>query len=571
MQQLGFDSDDALVIGGAVTLSSIEHFLEEALIQRPASRSRRLKAMLDMLRWFASTQIRNVAVLAGNVVTASPISDMNPVLMALGASLTLGGAGAAPREVLIRDFFKSYRVVDMEPWEVVCGIRVPSPTDDFEFIGTFKQAKRRDDDISIVNACFQVQLQQAQNGWKIKEVHTGFGGMAPMTVRAPQAEAALQGQDWNDSIMEAGNAALSQDLALPEGVPGGMAAYRQTLVLSFFRKFYIGVCLELKTAVSQDKNLPPAPPVCDVDVTAGQTFISQDRPITHGSQLFDVPKGGLQHSHITRQVDHTPAEEPGSDVRAPVGEPVQHKAALAQCTGEALYVDDMPSSRDTLHSAFVLSEKPHARIVSIDAATAKAAPGVVRFFSSSDLSVEENTIGPVYHDEELFRSKTVTATGQPIGIIVAETQEAAERAARLVKVEYEALDPILTIEDAIKAKSFHNKFLEIQCGTLEECLTASDTIVEEGEIRMGGQEHFYLETNSAFVIPGENDELTVYNSTQTPMKTQKFAAHVCGIPYSKVVCRMKRMGGGFGGKKREPCQFHLQLLLRRTGCDVQCE
>jgi len=155
----------------------------------------------------------------------------------------------------------------------------------------------------------------------------------------------------------------------------------------------------------------------------------------------------------------------------------------------------------------------------------------------------------VYHDEELFRSKTVTATGQPIGIIVAETQEAAERAARLVKVEYEALDPILTIEDAIKAKSFHNKFLEIQCGTLEECLTASDTIVEEGEIRMGGQEHFYLETNSAFVIPGENDELTVYNSTQTPMKTQKFAAHVCGIPYSKVVCRMKRMGGGFGGKE----------------------
>eukprot|EP00434_Breviolum_minutum_P009571 symbB.v1.2.008429.t1/scaffold522.1/size192531/2 len=94
--------------------------------------------MLDMLRWFASAQIRNVAVLAGNIATASPISDMNPVLIALNATLILASAGQAPREVRMKDFFKSYRVVDMQPTEVICAIKVPD-AEEFEFVRSFKQ------------------------------------------------------------------------------------------------------------------------------------------------------------------------------------------------------------------------------------------------------------------------------------------------------------------------------------------------------------------------------------------------------------------------------------------------
>eukprot|EP00439_Symbiodinium_sp_Y106_P061697 s318_g9.t1 len=101
----------------------------------------RVLAMLHMLRWFASAQIRNVAVLAGNIATASPISDMNPVLMALGASVLLASAAAEPREVLLTDFFKSYRVVDMQPEEVICSIKVPAPESEFEFVRSFKQAR----------------------------------------------------------------------------------------------------------------------------------------------------------------------------------------------------------------------------------------------------------------------------------------------------------------------------------------------------------------------------------------------------------------------------------------------
>ncbi|CAJ1435377.1 unnamed protein product [Effrenium voratum] len=86
-------------------------------------------------------------------------------------------------------------------------------------------------------------------------------------------------------------------------------------------------------------------------------------------------------------------------------------------------------------------------------------------------------------------------------------------------------------------------------GDVDAAFKMPDSVVVEGDVRMGGQEHFYLECNAALAVPGESDELTVHCSTQAANKTQKFAANVCGIPCSKVVCKVKRMGGGFGGKE----------------------
>eukprot|EP00442_Polarella_glacialis_P052829 CAMPEP_0115055184 /NCGR_PEP_ID=MMETSP0227-20121206/4513_1 /TAXON_ID=89957 /ORGANISM="Polarella glacialis, Strain CCMP 1383" /LENGTH=612 /DNA_ID=CAMNT_0002439751 /DNA_START=45 /DNA_END=1879 /DNA_ORIENTATION=+ len=280
LSEVAFDDGNGdLVIGGAVNLSSLEHFLEKTLESRPKNTSQGLKAMLDMIRWFASTQIRNVAVLAGNIATASPISDMNPVLLALGASVLLASAGAPPREVPVRDFFKSYRVVDMLPSEVIAAVKVPSPPPGaFEFVKSFKQAKRRDDDISIVNACIRILLKPSSSGWTVEKVSTGFGGMAPTTVRASRMEAVLEGAAFCEASFERARAALAEDLALPESVPGGMAAYRQTLTASFLFKFYVGVCLDLATLTSvcldlaaltsQQAGLPPAPPVSPSDALA---------------------------------------------------------------------------------------------------------------------------------------------------------------------------------------------------------------------------------------------------------------------------------------------------------------
>merc|ERR1719188_1852220 len=135
-------------------------------------------------------------------------------------------------------------------------------------------------------------------------------------------------------------------------------------------------------------------------------------------------------------------------------------------------------------------------------------------------------------------------------MIVAETQELADAARRLVKVDYEDIaDPVITIEDAIRTKSFHHWVREIENGDVDAAFAMPDTVVVEGEVRLGGQEHFYLETNCCHVVPGDGDELTIHTSTQNPMKAQKVAAHACNVHQSKVVCKMKRMGGGFGGEE----------------------
>jgi len=562
LQALEFSSE-ALVIGGAVSLSSVEHFLEAALDSQETHPARmRLKAMLDMLRWFASAQIRNVAVLAGNIATASPISDMNPVLMALGASVVLVAAGQKPREVLVREFFKSYRVVDMQPSEIICSIKVPllpsaCAAGDVEVVQSFKQARRRDDDISIVNACLQVSLQPTKEGWVVKQANATFGGMAPTTIPAPRLEAVLTGATWNEATLQQASAALAEELALPESVPGGMAAYRQTLAVSYLFKFYISVCLRLAEVVAesgdggmagQPATLPKAPPVPADQTSASRSFLSEDRPLTHGSQCFVVPSGGMQASSVAGGEDHAPLAD---EKRGPVGQPLVHRSALAQCTGEAKYVDDMPKIPGTLHAALILSQRPHATIVSIDTAAAAAIPGVVRIFTGADVTASENTWSPnPYMDEELFRSNKVTSTGQPLGLVVAECPEVAETAVRLVKVQYADLDPIITIEDAIKAKSFKEEAkLKIEDGDVEAAFALPDTLVVEGEFRMGGQEHFYLECNACLAVPGEGDELTLHSSTQSATETQKIAAQFCGIPEHKVVCKVKRMGGGFGGKE----------------------
>ena len=85
-------------------------------------------------------------------------------------------------------------------------------------------------------------------------------------------------------------------------------------------------------------------------------------------------------------------------------------------------------------------------------------------------------------------------------------------------------------------------------GNLEQCKAGAEVVVN-GRGRIGGQEHFYLETNCTMVLPSENNHLTVYSSTQNPTKTQNFCASVCGIPASRIVAKCKRMGGGFGGKE----------------------
>jgi xanthine dehydrogenase/oxidase len=195
-----------------------------------------------------------------------------------------------------------------------------------------------------------------------------------------------------------------------------------------------------------------------------------------------------------------------------------------------------------------LSEEAHAKIVSVDTSKALTHEGVVAYFSAKDFP-GVNDCGPVFHDEELFASETVICVGYPIGIVVAKTQRLAQQGAKLIQVKYEKLPSVLTIEEAISSNSFYPIRHEISLGSLDSETWALCDHVEAGSFTMGGQEHFYLECQTTLAIPGEDDEMTIWSSTQNPSKTQSMVAKSLNIPSHKVVSKLKRLGGGFGGKE----------------------
>uniref|UniRef100_A0A3Q3B804 Xanthine dehydrogenase n=1 Tax=Kryptolebias marmoratus TaxID=37003 RepID=A0A3Q3B804_KRYMA len=142
----------------------------------------------------------------------------------------------------------------------------------------------------------------------------------------------------------------------------------------------------------------------------------------------------------------------------------------------------------------------------------------------------------------VFADGQVTCVGHIIGAVVADTQIHAQRAAKAVKIQYEELQPVITIQEAIAARSFYEPIRTIQNGDLEAGFKQAEHILE-GKIHIGGQEHFYLETHVTLAVPREDDEMELFVSTQA------FVAKALGVSANKVLIRVKRLGGGFGGKE----------------------
>ncbi|KAH7488230.1 hypothetical protein PRIC1_007652 [Phytophthora ramorum] len=543
----GAEPFEGVKFGAAVTLTEVKQQLSELIKTLLPYQTRAFDSIVKMLKWFASTHIRNVACIGGNLVTASPISDMNPLLAAMNAYLELSSIRGT-RYTGVRDFFLSYRKVGMEQDEVITGVYVPY-TKEWEYMLPFKQARRREDDISIVTAGIRVKLECSREtgSWTIQDASAVYGGMAPITKPASITEQFLVGKVFDASTFdEACDVLHSNDFKLPDGVPGGMAKYRESLCSSFLYKFFIASSQHLQIDIQSKKatvSLPKAPIVGATEQSASKTFLHHVRPVSHGIQSFEEETGGLQDSK------HQPV---GDDTtkRGPVGDSLMHKSAYLQVSGEAVYTDDIPNTPGTLHGALVLSTCAHGLIKSIDASEALAMEGVRRFIDASIFETEKlgsNKIGPVLKDEECFASERVLCVGQPIGIVVADSHELAMIAADKVKVVYEELPSVTTIEEAIREKSFILPVHTIDSGNVEKGL-ADSAIVLEGEVHMGGQEQFYFETNVSLCTPQEGG-MKIVSSTQAATKAQVLAARVLGINSNRITSMTKRIGGGFGGKE----------------------
>ncbi|WAR00721.1 XDH-like protein [Mya arenaria] len=511
--------------GGSVTLSRIDEELKLALEKYPDQQTRVFTAVIEMLRWFAGYQIRNVAAVAGNIITASPISDLNPLFLACGAMLQVHSKERGLREVQMNEkFFLGYRRTAVNQDEIVLNITLPFTAKTKYFAG-YKQAYRREDDIATVNAGMLVEFEDNSN--VIKELSLAYGGMAITTVMPTRTLTEVVGRHWDDRLVDDVCRLLTEEMPLAAGSPGGMVEYRRSLTLSFFFKFYLTVQQQLQTMHIPTSKVPSY-------FQSATTLFHKDP--SRSSQIFqEVAPGQLQQD--------------------PVGRPLGHFSAAKQVAGEAIYIDDIPKMHNELYIGFVMSNKAYANIISVDPSAALAMPGVVDYICHKDVPGHNSWGAAVQDDEEIFASKQVLTQGQIIGAILAETQAQAQRAADSVKVEYEELEPVITIKEAIKAGSYHRPPNSISCGDVEAGFQQADHVLE-GESHMGGQEHFYLEDHATLAVPrGEDGEMEMFVATQNPSETQHVAAEALDIPANRIVVRVKRLGGGFGGKETRSIVF----------------
>lgn len=503
-------------IGGAVTLTVIKDLL-----------GAEFPVLNDMLRVFGSRQIRNRATMGGNIVTASPIGDSAPVLLALEAQVVLASE-VGDRTLPIGEFFLAYRKTALQPDEVLKSIIIPrggAAPGLTRQAAWYKVSKRREMDISTVAGCFTVDLD-GQN--VVRQVRLAYGGVAAMPARAKKTEAALLGKAWNRETTQAVEPILRAEFA-PISDVRGSAEYRNGLIVNLFEKFFVG---ETQCVVVQDATVEPVSPTAS-------------RPPAHESA----------HKHVS---------------------------------GESIYTDDFGAKRNLLEVWPVCAPHARAKILARDASAAKTMPGVAAVLLAEDVP-GLNDVGAVRQDEVLLADQEVFYHGQIVALVVGDTQEACRAAAAKIAVEYEPLPPILKIEDAIAQKSAHYEPNFIRrgdvakifgagaartSGALDEttpsfrrdakndprdagatATIAGATQILEGEFSFGGQEHFYLEMQAAYAEPGEDGSMFVMSSTQHPSEVQHIVAHVLHVPVNQVVVQSPRMGGGFGGKETQAATF----------------
>jgi len=232
-----------------------------------------------------------------------------------------------------------------------------------------------------------------------------------------------------------------------------------------------------------------------------------------------------------------------------VGRSKKHESADKHVSGEAIYIDDKPELRGQLHAAVGQSTKAHANIKSMDLSAVKAAEGVVAVITVNDVPGHTD-IGPVFPGDPVLAIGKVEYVGQPMFAVAATSHDLANRAVKLAKVEYEELEAVLTVKDALAKQSFVRPPFTMSRGDSETAIAGAEHQLS-GEISVGGQEHFYLEGQISSAEPTEEGGMVVFSSSQHPSEVQKLVAEVLDIQLNKVVVDTRRMGGGFGGKETQ--------------------
>ena len=246
-----------------------------------------------------------------------------------------------------------------------------------------------------------------------------------------------------------------------------------------------------------------------------------------------------------------------------------HESGYRHTTGEAIYVDDIPTNRHALVGLIFVSPIAKGRLTKLDVEKARSAHGIHAVLTADDIP-GINDIAPVAHDEPLLAASEIQCVGQHLALIVGKNLAQCRDAANLIEIEYTEENPVLTIEQAIKQDSYLTPPHIIRRGDVDKTLTAAKHNLT-GKVSTGGQDHFYLESQAALAIPDEQGTFHIHSSTQHPSEVQAKIGEVLGIPRERIVVETRRMGGGFGGKETQaaPVAALAALGASVTNCPVK--
>ncbi|HAZ08877.1 MAG TPA: xanthine dehydrogenase molybdopterin binding subunit [Elusimicrobia bacterium] len=241
-----------------------------------------------------------------------------------------------------------------------------------------------------------------------------------------------------------------------------------------------------------------------------------------------------------------------------VGREVLHDSGAGHATGESVFIDDRPRAQGELEVGYVGAPVSAGRLKRVDAAKALAIPGVVAVFTAADL--RHNRWGAIVADQPLLVSDEIGHIDEPVCVVAAETREALEAARRAISIEVEEGAPVYDIDEAAARGLILYRSQGLSRGDAAAAMARAPHRLS-GSLEIGGQEHFYLESQASVVYPLEDGQLEIHTSSQHPTEVQHVCAEALGLRQHQVVCVVKRMGGAFGGKESQAAPFAAMAAL----------
>ncbi|KAL0878729.1 hypothetical protein ABMA27_003779 [Loxostege sticticalis] len=525
----GYYIDQNLVVGAGTTLSELMEIFKE--ISKDNNDFAYLQKLNEHLDLVAHIPVRNIGSIAGNLMTKhrNPkfSSDIFLLFETIGALLTI-----VHQNGVIEVSPEYFLGLDMTG-RIITQIKIPPLSESYHFT-SFKIMPRSQNAHAQVNAAFLYKFDRLDKE-TVLTASIVIGGISAHFTHARKTEQYLGNKKiFTNEVLQEALQVLEKELK-PEEFPGDLEPeYRKKCALGLFYK-------GLLTLIPQDRLKP--------NYRSGARDLRKTRPLSKGTEVYDT-----------------------NPLIWPVNEPMPRVDALIQCAGEAKYVNDLPTQPREVYCAFVTSDICIGEIESIDPTPALKLPGVIAFISAKDIpgknSFLSQKILSQWFVEEIFVEKTIKYYDQAVGLIVAETEKLANRAALLVRIKYkvEKRRPLLTIKDVRE-----NDPSRI---TLILVLPARDRGTNVQRVIKGGdnifsQYFFTMETLSTVTRPSE-DGIDVIVSTQWPDQVHLAIHEVLNIEQSRINLTIPRCGGAYGLKISRPAHTATACALATFLLDRPC-